>query len=126
LTQPLLLDSHALLWWQANDPRLGADAREAMERPGASLSFSVASIWELAIKQAQKKLVLPETLLSALTDEDFAELPISSADAMRASALPLHHRDPFDRMLVAQAQNGNLTLVTNDARIAAYDVPVLW
>jgi PIN domain nuclease of toxin-antitoxin system len=126
LTPPLLLDSHALLWWQANDPRLGAGAREAMERPGASLSFSVASIWELTIKQAQKKLVLPETLLSALADEDFAELLISSDHAIRASALPLHHRDPFDRMLVAQAQSGNMTLVTNDPRIAAYDVPVLW
>jgi PIN domain nuclease of toxin-antitoxin system len=126
LTPPLLLDSHALLWWQANDRRLGAHVREVLERPGVSLFFSAASIWELAIKQAQKKLILPETLLSALAEEDFAELSISSAHALRASALPLHHRDPFDRMLVAQAQSEKLTLVTNDARIAAYDVPVLW
>lgn len=97
-----------------------------LERPGVSLFFSAASIWELAIKQAQKKLILPETLLSVLAEEDFAELSISSVHALRASALPLHHRDPFDRMLVAQAQSERLTLVTNDARIAAYDVPVLW
>lgn len=126
MTPPLLLDSHALLWWQANDRRLGAHAREVLERPGVSLFFSAASIWELAIKQAQKKLILPETLLSVLAEEDFAELSISSVHALRASALPLHHRDPFDRMLVAQAQSERLTLVTNDARIAAYDVPVLW
>jgi PIN domain nuclease of toxin-antitoxin system len=126
LTPPLLLDSHALLWWLGNDRRLGANVREAIERPRAVLFFSVASIWELAIKQAQKKLTLPESLLSALAEEGFAELPISSAHALRASALPPHHRDPFDRMLVAQAQSEGLTLVTGDARIAAYDVPVLW
>jgi PIN domain nuclease of toxin-antitoxin system len=97
-----------------------------MERPGVPLFFSAASIWELAIKQAQNKLSLPETLLSALAEEDFAELPISSAHALRASSLPLHHRDPFDRMLIAQAQSEKMTLVTSDVRIAAYDVSVLW
>jgi PIN domain nuclease of toxin-antitoxin system len=126
LTASLLLDSHALLWWQADDPRLGAGAREAVERSGAPLYFSVASIWELAIKQANKKLELPATMLGVLAEEDFAELPIASVHAVLASALPAHHRDPFDRMLVAQAQHENLVLVTNDAHIAAYDVPLLW
>jgi PIN domain nuclease of toxin-antitoxin system len=126
LTPPLLLDSHALLWWQANDRRLSAHAREVIEQPGVLLFFSAASIWELAIKQAQKKLIIPETLLGALAEEDFAELRIASDHAVRAGALPPHHRDPFDRMLVAQAQSEKLTLVTSDERIAAYDVPVLW
>jgi PIN domain nuclease of toxin-antitoxin system len=126
LSPPLLLDSHALLWWQTDDPRLGAAAREAMEQPDAVLAFSVASIWELGIKRAQKKLDLPETLLATLAEEEFTELRVSSAHALLASALPSHHRDPFDRMLVAQAQSESLTLVTNDAQIAAYEVPVLW
>ncbi len=97
-----------------------------MERPAVRLFFSVASIWELAIKQAQRKLDLPDDLLDVLLGEGFTELPISSAQALTAGALPLHHRDPFDRMLVAQAQSEGLTLVSNDAWIAAYDVPVLW
>lgn len=126
MTPPLLLDSHALLWWQADDPRLGVGVREAIERPGVPLYFSAASIWELAIKQAKNKLKLPEAMLVVLAEEDFTELPISSAHAVLASALPAHHGDPFDRMLVAQAQSEKLTLVTNDAQIAAYDVPVLW
>ncbi len=89
--------------------------------------FSVASVWELAIKQAQGKLDLPEgLLLDALADEGFIELAISSTQALIAGALPPHHRDPFDRMLVAQALSERLTLVTNDERITAYDVPVLW
>jgi len=126
LTSSLLLDSHALLWWEADDPRLGAGARRSMEQPGAALFFSAASVWELAIKQAQRKLDLPGTLLATLTEEGFNELPISSAHGLRASALPPHHRDPFDRMIVAQAQCEGLTVVTRDERIAAYGVPVLW
>lgn len=126
MTSPLLLDSHALLWWESDDSRLGARAREQIERPDARLFFSAASVWELAIKRAQRKLEIPDTLLGVLAEEGFTELHVSSAHALIASALPPHHRDPFDRMLVAQAQSENLTLVTNDARIAAYDVPVLW
>ncbi|HWW90650.1 MAG TPA: type II toxin-antitoxin system VapC family toxin [Solirubrobacteraceae bacterium] len=126
MTAPLLLDSHALLWWEADDARLGAAAREAIEQPAVPLFFSAASIWELAIKQAQKRLALPQTLLATLSGEGFAELPISSAHALLAGALPSHHRDPFDRIIVAQAQTQGLTVVTSDARIAAYDVPVLW
>jgi PIN domain nuclease of toxin-antitoxin system len=123
---PLLLDSHALLWWQADDPRLGVHVREMMKRPDVPLFFSAASIWELAIKQAQQKLDLPETLLDILAEEDFMELSISSTHALIAGALPPHHRDPFDRMIVAQAKSEGLTIVTRDERIAAYDVPVLW
>jgi PIN domain nuclease of toxin-antitoxin system len=126
LTPPLLLDSHALLWWQDDDARLGTRVREAIEQPGLPLFFSVASIWELAIKQALGKLDVPGSLLEVLAEESFTELPISSAHALTAGALPPHHRDPFDRMLVAQAQSEGLTLVTNDARITGYDVPVLW
>jgi PIN domain nuclease of toxin-antitoxin system len=123
---PLLLDSHALLWWQADDPRLGAHVRETMRRPDVPLFFSTASIWELAVKQAQQKLDFPETLLDILIEEDFTELSISSTHALLAGALPPHHGDPFDRMIVAQAQSEGLTVVTRDERIGMYDVPVLW
>jgi PIN domain nuclease of toxin-antitoxin system len=126
LIAPLLLDSHALLWWEADDARLAGEAREAIEQPEVPLFFSSASIWELAIKQASKRLVLPQTLLATLSEEGFTELRISSTHAALAGALPFHHRDPFDRMIVAQAQTEGLTVVTSDARIAAYDVPVLW
>jgi PIN domain nuclease of toxin-antitoxin system len=126
LIAPLLLDSHALLWWEADDARLGPEARGAIEQPQVPLFFSAASIWELAIKQAQKRVALPQTLLATLSEEGFKELRISSTHAVLAGALPLHHRDPFDRIIVAQAQSEGLTVVTSDTRIAAYDVPVLW
>jgi len=97
-----------------------------MERPDIQLYFSAVSIWELAIKQALEKLRVPGRLLDTLIAENFLELSISSAHALAAGGLPTHHRDPFDRMLVAQAQSEGLTLVTQDARIRLYDVPVLW
>jgi PIN domain nuclease of toxin-antitoxin system len=122
----LLLDSHALLWWQADDPKLGLGARQAVEHPDAALYFSSASVWELAIKQAQRKLDLPDSLLDILAEEGFVEVTISAAHGLLAGSLPPHHSDPFDRMIVAQAQSEGLTVVTRDARIAAYGVPVLW
>lgn len=122
----LLLDSHALLWWQEDHARLSVRARRAIEQSGVQACFSAASVWELAIKQAKEKLRVPDELLGALASEGFVELQVTSAHATVAGALPLHHRDPFDRMLVAQAQVEKLTLVTGDARISAYDVPVLW
>lgn len=122
----LLLDSHALLWWQEDDARLSVRARQSIENPNVTPRFSAASVWELAIKQAQRKLSLPAQLLDALADEGFVEMPVSSRHAIRAAGLPPHHRDPFDRMIIAQAQSEGFTIVTRDARIAAYDVPVLW
>ena len=122
----LLLDSHALLWWQADDPKLGAGARQAIERPDSVLHFSAASIWELAIKRAQRKLDLPDSLLDVLAEEGFVEVAVSATHGLLAGALPPHHRDPFDRMIVAQAQSEGLTVVTCDERIATYGVPVLW
>lgn len=122
----LLLDTHVLLWWRGDYRRISARAREAIADPDHLLFFSAASIWEMAIKQAAGKLRMPPNLLDTLGHRGFAELEMSSHQGLIAGALPAHHRDPFDRMLVAQAQSENLTLVTNDTRIAAYDVPVLW
>lgn len=91
-----------------------------------ALFFSAASIWEIAIKRAQGKLDVPQDLLDTMEQRGFIELPVLSRHAIVAGALPAHHGDPFDRMIVAQAQSEGFTLITNDARIAAYDVPVLW
>ena len=88
--------------------------------------MSAASIWEIATKRAAGKLKVPDDLLEQVAAARFGELGIAFEHAILAGALPPHHSDPFDRMLVAQAMSENLTLVTNDARIAAYDVPVLW
>lgn len=91
-----------------------------------ALFFSAVSIWEIAIKRAQGKLDVPGDLLDTMGQRGFIELPVLSRHAIIAGALPPHHRDPFDRMIVAQAQSEGFTVVTRDARIAAYDVPVLW
>jgi PIN domain nuclease of toxin-antitoxin system len=97
-----------------------------MVNPAVSLFFSAASIWEIAIKSAQGKLQVPGNLLGTMEQRGFVELPVLSRHAIIAGALPPHHRDPFDRMIVAQAQSEGLTVVTRDERIAAYDVAVLW
>lgn len=123
---PLLVDTHALLWWRGDYQRLGGRAREAITNPDVALFFSAASIWEIAIKRARGKLNVPVNLLDTMVERGFIELPVRSRHAIVAGALPLHHSDPFDRMIVAQAQSERLTVVTSDARIAAYDVPVLW
>jgi PIN domain nuclease of toxin-antitoxin system len=122
----LLVDSHALLWWRGDHRRLSVRAHEAIEDPDISLFFSAASIWEIAIKRAQGKLKTPGDLLETMEQRGFVELPVLSRHAIRAGALPPLHGDPFDRMIVAQAQSEGLTVVTRDPRIAAYDVPVLW
>ncbi len=87
---------------------------------------SAASIWEIAIKQAAGKLRAPENLLETIAAARFGALEITWAHASLAGALPPHHSDPFDRMIVAQAQSEGLTVLTRDQRIAAYSVPVLW
>jgi PIN domain nuclease of toxin-antitoxin system len=97
-----------------------------MEDPDVAVFFSAASIWEIAIKRASGKLNVPEDLLDTMEQRGFIELPVLSRHAILAGALPSHHGDPFDRMLVAQAQSEGFTIVTRDERIAAYDVPVLW
>jgi PIN domain nuclease of toxin-antitoxin system len=119
----LLLDSHVALWWLAADdsigPTCGADLESADE-----VYISAVTPWELGIKRALGKLAYPDGLIGQLLAAGFAELAISVAHAGRAPGLPLHHRDPFDRMLVAQAQLESLVLVTADQSLNAYDVEI--
>ncbi len=123
---PLLLDTHALLWSLGDTDRLSSTAREVLSAGDVPAYVSAASVWEIAIKRASGKLKAPDDLLEQVAAARFTELGITFTHATLAGALPPHHRDPFDRMLVAQAQREKLTLVTNDPQIAAYDVPVLW
>ena len=121
----LLLDTHALLWWLAGGAELSAEARAAIAEPGNQVLVSAASVWEIGIKQARGKLRAPEGLLEQIERHRFRLLPIEGAHALGAAALPPLHPDPFDRMLVAQAQAEGLCIVTRDPAIPAYAVPII-
>ena len=120
----LLLDTHALLWWLA-DRELSGQARAAIAEPANDVVVSAATAWEISIKKALGKLRAPDDLASQLDANSFTPLAISVAHATAAGALPRHHDDPFDRMLIAQAALEELTVVTRDEHFAAYDVRLL-
>jgi PIN domain nuclease of toxin-antitoxin system len=121
----LLLDTHAAIWWLAGDGRLSEAARTAIADAGVEAGVSVASIWEASIKRSAGRLKGPD-LTVALHAAGLPFLQIDERHAKVAGELPLVHRDPFDRMLVAQAGVERLAIVTGDAQIARYDVPVIW
>jgi PIN domain nuclease of toxin-antitoxin system len=121
----LLLDTHVFLWWRAKDTRLTVEVREAIAH--AELVFvSAASAWEAAIKIALGRLTLPEPFSRGVDASGFQRLPIAFEHAESAGSLPRHHADPFDRMLIAQAQLEGCTLVSHDRTLAPYGVPMLW
>jgi len=121
----LLIDTHVFLWWRTDDARLNAAVREAISL--AEIVFvSAASAWEAHIKMALGKLDLPETFSKGVADSGFNELPISFVHVEAAARLPFHHRDPFDRLLVAQTSNEHLVLVSHDKALEPYNIPILW
>jgi PIN domain nuclease of toxin-antitoxin system len=120
----LLLDTHVVLWWLTDDPTLSEDIKVRLDHE-PEVYVSPATVWEVAIKQSIGKLAEPADLPERIRGSGFRELPITSVHAITAGQLPLIHRDPFDRMLVAQAQCEDLTLVTRDADIHKYEVSVL-
>ena len=120
----LLLDTHVLLWW-LTDAKLSPRAREALADPENKLFVSAATTWELVIKAGLGRLTLPEALTEVLAEQDLLPLPVTIAHSLAVRDLPPLHRDPFDRLLVAQAGYEGLTLVTRDEQVMAYDVPVL-
>ena len=122
----VLVDTHALLWWLTDDPALSAAAREAMADRGHEAIVSTASMWEIAIKRSLGKLTTPNDLPEQITDAGFGWLEITAAHAWHVRDLPMHHRDPFDRLLVAQALVEDVSVVTSDARFADYGVRVCW
>jgi PIN domain nuclease of toxin-antitoxin system len=121
----LLLDGHALLWWLADDPTLAGDARAAITDPTTDVLVSAATVWEIGIKRGLGKLDAPDGLVDAIEATGFRGLPITLADADAAARLPRHHRDPFDRMLIAQATRLGSIIVTRDHAFAAYGVLTL-
>jgi PIN domain nuclease of toxin-antitoxin system len=126
----LLLDTHAFWWWVTDDDRLSDRAGAAIAVGANEVYFSAVSAWEIAIKAGLGRITLPEDAWSFTPDQlernAFQPLPVHVSHAVAVIALPDHHRDPFDRMLVAQAMTEGLTLVSSDDQLAAYPVSVLW
>lgn len=125
-----LLDTHVFLWWTLDDPRLPKRVREFVENPENALVFSVASAWELAIKAQLRKLTLPDRVGQFIQEQldlnAILPLPVQLEHALHVVELPPHHRDPFDRLLIAQSQVERLPIVTGDPFIARYQVETIW
>ena len=121
----LLLDTHVVLWWVQDDRRLGREARDAIARADF-VWVSAASGWEVATKVAKRQLRMTEPLQVTVAADGFTELPFALRHAEELQGLPSHHRDPFDRILVAQARVEGATIVTHDRAFEAYGVPVIW
>ncbi|MEX2184149.1 MAG: type II toxin-antitoxin system VapC family toxin [Chloroflexota bacterium] len=121
----LLLDAHTLLWWLADDGGLATTARRAIADPASDVLVSAATVWEIGIKRSLGKLTAPDDLLGAIEAAGFDGIPVTLSDGDAAAGLPPHHRDPFDRMLVAQAMRLGAVLVSRDTAFAPYGVDVL-
>ncbi len=116
----LLLDTHVLLWWYAGT-ELDEETVNQISTTDNAIWVSAASIWEMRIKQNLGKLEIPPTIMTLLEEDGFEPLPITWADSWTAGNLPNHHRDPFDRMLIAQAQTQRLTLLSRDSAFSSYE-----
>lgn len=120
----VLLDTHVFLWWVRDDLRLGSAARDAVQT-ASEACISIVTAWEIAIKRAIGKLDMLPLTGDFLDAQGFDLLPVTLEHAALSSYLPLHHKDPFDRMLVAQAYHEGLTLVTHDSMLFAYPIPIV-
>lgn len=126
----LLLDTHTFLWAVSDPDRLSPQAAELIADEANEVRLSVASVWEIAIKYSLGKLKLPSSpatfVPQCLVATDIAPLPVELSHALAAAALPSHHRDPFDRLLIAQSQIERMPLISADRNLAPYDVKILW
>lgn len=126
----LLLDTHALIWWFEGSVRLSADARAAISDDSSEVFVSAASAWEISTKHRLGRLlgvdVLARSIPEFIASQRFAQLPVTVEDGVRAGSLPGPHRDPFDRMLIAQAMDRDLVLVSLETRFDTYGVRRLW
>jgi len=126
----VLLDTHAFVWWNSDDPRLSRTARAVIQEPENEILLSAASAWEIAIKYARGRLPIPQPPARYVADRmrrhGFGPLAIEIAHGVQVGSLPPIHRDPFDRILVAQSQLENLPILTSDPTIARYGVSVIW
>ena len=126
----VLIDTHTFLWWCMDDEQLSSHAREIIADGRNEIYLSAASAWEIAIKAAKGRLTLPEKpaayVSSRISQHRFLSLPIQMSHALHVYNLPLHHADPFDRLLIAQSQLETLPLVTKDENIQRYDLETIW
>ena len=126
----LLLDTHAFLWWYEGSSRMSSPARQAVDNDNNEVLVSAASAWEITTKHRLGKLpgadLIAADVAGAIADQDFEELSITVEEAARAGALPGPHRDPFDRMLIAQALSRNLALISNESIFDRYGIRRLW
>lgn len=126
----VLLDTHAFLWWVIDDPQLSNTARTIIADPTNTIYLSVISAWEIIIKERTGKLALPEPpqtyIPSRLASNRFISLNVQMQHVLQIAALPDHHRDPFDRLLIAQSQVENIPLLTVDHLISQYSVDIIW
>jgi PIN domain nuclease of toxin-antitoxin system len=121
----VLLDSHVVLWWDTDLSKLSDDQREAIGDSNNQIFVSAVTVWELGIKRSSGKVILGESIRLLARRLGFVELPITMEHSEAAASLPLHHKDPFDRMLVAQAMVEGLTVVTADDVLRRYGVACL-
>ncbi len=122
----LLIDSHTLLWWFEGSSALAVTARNAIADPANEVLISIAALWELAIKQASGKLTLPADLETMVVGEGFSVLSITFVHLRRFGTLPALHRDPFDRMMIAQALAEGIPIATVDRIFTGYGVQIVW
>ena len=120
-----LLDTHVFLWWLADDHSLGDNARRIISDENIPVYVSAATVWEISIKKKLGKLKMPGNMERIVDEEQFIKLPILFPHAEKAGKLPYHHRDPFDRMLIAQALIEGLTIITSDKNFSKYRVNIL-
>ena len=121
----LLLDTHALIWWLVNNPTITDNAKDAIADPDNLVFVSAASAWEIAIKKSIGKLQTPNDLAMQIKAKGFIPLSIDLNHALTVESLPLHHQDPFDRILIAQAIEEHLTIVTRDRKFSVYKVDLI-
>ena len=126
MAKVFLLDTHALIWAASDPVRLSPVAQSVIESSEHRILVSVVSLWELSIKQGLGKISLPDPFFDTLFDHGYSRLPISDGHLSAYRALPLLHRDPFDRFLIAQAQSEHIPLISNDPEMQNYDVEILW
>ncbi|MBI2844782.1 MAG: type II toxin-antitoxin system VapC family toxin [Armatimonadetes bacterium] len=125
-----LLDTHAFLWWIADDPNISDRARKVISDNDNQIYVSAASGWEIAIKAQIGRLTVPEQperfILEQMAINAFISLPVRMEHALRVYSLPMHHRDPFDRILIAQSQVERLPILTADSALSEYSVDIVW
>jgi PIN domain nuclease of toxin-antitoxin system len=125
----ILLDTHSFLWFLGGNSELSKQARMLIENPKHEKYVSIASFWEISIKNSLGKLTLDVPFAELKTEaikNSFRILPITFEDTLQLNMLPFHHRDPFDRIIISQARENNLTLVSRDNNFSLYDVDLLW